>query len=71
MARDPLKRLTTNPAIGLGVAITIGLALGSGALRDLLPFGRSAPAPAPTPPAGQPGAPQQVASHLDTLDQEI
>lgn len=71
------RRLAINPAIGLGVAVTIGLALGTGMLSGLLPFGRSTPAPAPaaarTPGSGpvvrQPTS--DVAMELDALDQEI
>ena len=48
-----IERILRKPAVGLGIAITIGLALGSGALGDLLPFGRKAPAPAPAKPTGQ------------------
>lgn len=46
-----VERLLRKPAVGLGVAITIGLALGSGALSDLLPFGKPKPPPAPATPA--------------------
>lgn len=74
------RRLNVNPAIGLGVAVTIGLALGTGALDGLLPFGRSASAPTPTPaPAasGAAGTPVarppsgDLAASLDDLDQEL
>lgn len=71
---DPLRLLTRNPAVGLGIAITIGLALGTGALSDLLPFGRpSAPAPTPAPGPAVAGGPvarpptSDVAAHLDEL----
>jgi hypothetical protein len=78
---SPLNQLTRSPAIGLGVAITIGLALGTGALTDLLPFGRP-PAPPTVAPVGPPtptadgigsAAPNRgtgaQAAQLDTLDQ--
>lgn len=69
------RRLAINPAIGLGVAVTIGLALGTGMLADLLPFGRSTPAPgAAANPGGGPVARQptsDVAADLDALDQEV
>lgn len=71
------RRLAINPAIGLGVAVTIGLALGTGMLSGLLPFGRSTPAPAPATVSTSGGGPvvrqptSDVAMELDALDQEI
>ena len=63
--RQSLAALEKNPAVGLGLAIFAGLALGSGVLTRRLgslipslspvPSGNTAPAaPGPTPPAGQP-----------------
>lgn len=52
-----LGRLLARPEVRLGIAITVGLALGSGALDGLLPFGRPDPAPAPAEPAGSRPAP--------------
>lgn len=71
------RNLKLNPAIGLGVAVTIGLALGTGALTDLLPFGRPAAPVQPETPASGSGGPMartptsDVARRLDALDQEV
>lgn len=74
---DPIRLLTRNPAVGLGVSISIGLALGTGALGNLLPslsgLISRPPAPEPAAPAVAGGpvarpATSDVAAHLDAID---
>lgn len=69
---DLVKQLEQKPEIGLGIAIAVGLALGTGALGALIPIGRRPPAPPPaaTPtPSGPPARPatSDVAIGLNSL----
>lgn len=75
---DPIRLLTRNPAIGLGLAIGLGFMLGTGTLGDLLqPIrGLIAPPPTPAPSPASVGAVARapvgdLGAHLDSLDQGI